>query len=227
MLRALSIILPIDGLIIISVIFLYHSTGWSDDSSGSIMYYNRLSPSAETNPPRQKPRGPVYQRTAPAKRLTDSPAYHEENLFGFPIHQDPLFDENPRPSWAPMIEDRQVYDRPTYDRPDYDAPIVREDPIRKPMYEKPLYELPIDDKPKYDRDYDQAPAYMKPTLAEPVYRAPNYVIKPELAPAYDHLPTVDRGELHYDRPEYTVPVYNPQEYKAPREVLPPYIAPPE
>jgi len=226
--NSLLIHLPLQWLFTFSMICISQSTVWSDDSSGSIFHYARPSTTRSVSSPRLgQPQRAIDQTATPIQGLTDSPAYHEENIFGFPIHQDPLFDDEPRPSWAPPIENKSLYDRPTYDRPDYDAPIIREDPIHKPVYEKPMYELPIDDKPKYNIQYDQAPAYFKPSVVEPVYLAPNYVIKPYVAPAYDHQPAFDQSGIECDRPEYLAPVYNPQEYRTPRYVPPPYIAPPE
>jgi hypothetical protein len=209
-----------------TVILACLSPGWSEDSS--LLDYNRhsTSPSSPSYSRQSLPRDTRWNAT-PSRALTDSPAYHEENIFGYPIHQDPLYDDDPRPSWSPLIENKPIYDRPTYDVPDTDAPFFRQDPIQKPMYEKPLYEAPIYDRPKYDQLYDQAPAYMKPSYDSPEYRAPNYVDKAYTAPAYDRLPTVDQGSINYDRPEYNAPVWKPEEYRTPREVPPPYIGPAE
>ncbi|MGW8256476.1 MAG: hypothetical protein ACWGMZ_03220 [Thermoguttaceae bacterium] len=192
------------------------------------MSYSRSSPpppSYRRTPMPQTHRSTHRNRTS-TRGMTDSPMYHEENIFGFPRHQDPLFADNLRPSWAPMIENRQVYQRPTYIRPEYDAPVLRQDPVRKPMYVKPMYDAPIAVKPKYTQDYEQAPAYRKPGYYQQYDRGPNYVIKNYSAPAYNK-PTVDQRQINYDRPEYSKPVYDPQEYRTPREIAPPLISPAE
>lgn len=156
---------------------------------------------------------------------TDSPAYHRENLFGYPVGQDPLFDRGNREPWNQQHLQRPVYDRPAYERPGYTAPILRESPVRKPAYEQPFSVLPNDDRPKYDFKHEQAPAYRKPSFERPAYERPGYVIHPEPLPAY-HKPTYDEGAIRYDRPHYDAPVYTPQEYRPPRELPPPYINPP-
>lgn len=192
-------------------------------------YSATASPTAADHPASDRrdaaPR--TYQPTG--RRLpiaTDDPSYHAENRFGFPVRQDPLFDENAKPSWQPFIINRPDYDRPSYDEPNDAGPYLRQDPVRKPVYEKPLYTMPNDDKPRYDFKYIEAPAYVAPTFNDPVYRAPNYVIKPDIAPAYDR-PGYDMREIYANRPEYQAPVYEPQEYQKPRELPAPYIKPAE
>jgi hypothetical protein len=166
------------------------------------------------------------QTARPAHPSAYSPRYHDETDFGFPRRQDPMFDQNPVPSWQPMIEDKPVYDRPAYDEPDYDAPQYRLEPVRKPTYEMPLAVLPIDDRPRYNFKYEEAPGYLAPTYDAPVDHAPNYVIKPYIAPAYYH-PAYNQSDIQYNQPEYQAPVYEPEEYIKPREVPVPYIKPAE
>jgi hypothetical protein len=154
------------------------------------------------------------------------PDYRQENEQGFPIRQDPLFDENGRPDWQRQHLEPPRYNRPTYDRPiANDAPIYRIEPWRAPTYERPHAVRPNDDKPRYNIQNYEAPGYLKPTTPEPVYRAPNYIVHPALRPAYDQRPAYDAPIR--DRPEYNRPDYVPQEYQRPREVAPPFIAPPE
>ncbi len=156
---------------------------------------------------------------------SDSGQHH---IFGYPTHQDPLFDHGTRPDYVHQHLEPRHYDRPAYNPPGYVVPIWREEPIRKPVYHVPLAVMPNDNRPKYNIRNYQPPAYIKPGDARPAWRDHgniNYVIKPIVRPAYVH-PGYDRSVIHYDRPEYIPPVYVPQEYKPPRELPPPYIAPP-
>jgi hypothetical protein len=149
-----------------------------------------------------------------------------ENRYGYPIGQDPLFQDSGRPDWQPQHLERQDYERPSYDRPiANDAPIYRIESWERPAYQKPLDIMPNDNKPRYTIENYEAPGYVKPTTPEPYDRAPNYDLQPYLKPAYDGEPAYVAP--YVDRPEYQPPNYVPDEYRKPREVPPPFIALPQ
>jgi hypothetical protein len=151
-------------------------------------------------------------------------ANHQQHLFGYPTHTDPLFDNGTRPDYPQEHFEKPSYDRPAYDPPNTNAPIFRLEQVQKPVYQMPLYVAPNDDKPAYNIKNYEAPGEIAPTTVKPDEHGPNYVIEPEYAPTVNRPAYVDP---YLDRPEYDAPNYLPQEYQPPRELPPPLIATPE
>jgi len=176
-------------------------------------------------------RHPTAERSEPDKP-SDSHRERGElpgHIFGYPTHQDPLFDEGTRLPYAHQHLERPRWNRPRYASglPQYVKPSRAQEPIHKPTYRVPLAVAPLDNKPRYNIENYVPPSARKPSLEYPTYMdRPNYVIKPLEKPSLDR-PAYDRSGVFYGRPAYAPPVYTPEEIKPPRYAPSPFIAPPQ